>query len=130
MSVSIIPAQGTSIVQQVSIVHSPTWSIVGNSAANTAITLTRPLESGRTHIITGCEAVISGAAPTVDIPIDIMTGASNLWRSFIGAAAASGTRTGFVNNNLQCFTSQSASISAIAGGTNCFVTLNLTGYTI
>lgn len=106
----------------------PTFALVGTSATNAGLTLTLPAQAGVIHVVTGMEAVNSGAATAVDVSLVIRRGAIELWRSFLGSGAARGTRTGFVSNILQGEVNQAISVESIAGGAGCLITLNLSGY--
>ena len=105
-----------------------TWGITTDSAANAPVTLTRGAVAGMRHIITGFEAIITGASPTIDIPIILRLGGAIFWKSFIGSGSARGSRVGFMDSKIATAINAGASIEAAAGGAGVVVTLNLSGY--
>jgi len=105
-----------------------TWSMSVESLGNTAITLTRPAESGRIHVITGFEALIFGASAALDIPTTLRLGATVVYKSVIGSGAVRGSRIGYMGSKIAAPAGVDVSIQAGAGGAGVITTLNLVGY--
>ena len=63
-------------------------------AANTAVTVTQAAINQMTHYVSSFEVVVIGAAPGSDMLIEIKSGTTVLWRTYIGNAAARGTSVG------------------------------------
>jgi phage minor structural protein len=114
---------------EVGIVEWPKWSVTGDSAANSGLSISRAGESGRIHVVTGFEAVISGAAAGADIIVELRRNTTLLWKSVIGSASPRGARTGLTRAEIEALAGEAVSLNATAGGTGCVVTLNLVGYT-
>lgn len=105
------------------------WAVSGESAVNSALTISRAGEAGRKHIITAVEVVIRGAAAAVDIPVTV-SAPSIIWRAVIGSGSPSGSRTGMVGVSLGGATGSASSVSVPAGGAGVIIAVNLAGYTI
>ena len=82
------------------------------------------------HHITGFEVVISGAAASADIFVEIKTGTRRIWRTCIGSGAVRGERTGLsFAHPIPGSPGEDITVYVDAGGAGCVTTANLEGFT-
>lgn len=106
------------------------WTEVGDSVADTAITLSHALAAGQRHYVTGFEAVSKGAALAQDVVVELREGATVKWRTALGNAAVEGERTGVMFPRAMEFASGVAvDLVAEDGGPLVVITLSMLGYT-
>jgi hypothetical protein len=109
-----------------------TWTVVQDSAANTAQTATKAAQAGARHYVTGVEVAVSGAAVgSADISITLKDGTTAKWKTFIGAAAARGTRifVDFSRAPIEMSVNTAVNLAVDAGGASVITTANIVGYT-
>ena len=111
------------------------WTMTGDSAANTAITLTKNAVAGKSHYITAIEVVISAAAAAVDISCILKEDAAgipvNMWKEIVGNASPRGARVGITFPlPVKLSTNKTADLLVDAGGAGVITTLNLSGFTL
>lgn len=108
-----------------------TWSVSEDSAAATAKTITKAAETGKTHYITSFEAVVSAAAITGDCSIELRSASTRRWLTYLGNAAARGTRVGNnFNPPMELAAGEAANLVAASGGTGAVVSLSMAGFTL
>jgi len=106
------------------------WTEVGDSVANTALTLSHALVVGQRHYVTGFEAVTKGATLAQDVVVELRDGVDVKWRTTLGNAAVEGERTGVMFPRAMEWTSGVAvDLNVEAGGALVVITLSMLGYT-
>lgn len=107
------------------------WSVVGTSNANEAVTVTKAASTGYRHRVWGFEAVIKAAAAGADITVDLKSGSTTIWSTVIGNAAARGTSVGVMfSKPLDCTVSEAVNLVISAGGASCVTVGSILGDTI
>ncbi len=72
------------------------WSVTQRSAAATLQTLTRALESGKTHYVQGFSVIVSGANTTVAMTVKLLLNGVVVYEDEFGPSAARGERVGIM----------------------------------
>ena len=117
-------------------VGATSWTVTGDSAANTALTTTKAAVAGKSHYITAIEVVISAANAGADIKVLLREdnaggGAATLWKEIIGNGAGRGTRCGIVfNTPIKLTAAKTADLVVDAGGAAVVTSCNMAGYTL
>jgi len=91
-----VGSAAVSATNPVPVVEAWSWSITGDSAANTAQTLTKAAVAGKTHYIFGLEVVIKGAAAGADIDIELKDDTTAIYKTCIGMPLLSGLTLDFI----------------------------------
>ena len=129
--VQAVLGAGTAAIGSVTIgANISEWSVTGNSATNTAKTITKAAEAGKKHVVTAFEVVISGAAAGADISIALKDDTTVKWQTYIGSGAVRGERVGIVfAHGIEITENKNANLVVGAGGASVVTSLNMAGYT-
>jgi hypothetical protein len=102
------------------------------SAANTAQTITVAAGgAGTRHVVTSFMVVVTAAAVGAsDVPVEVKSGSTVLWKDFLGATAARGEKVGATGLSLACGDNEALTLVVGAGGAGVVTQANLAGYTI
>jgi hypothetical protein len=121
------PGTTNGVVMNASIAE---WAVTGDSAANTAQTITKAAEASNKHVVTAFEVVISGAAAGADISVALKDGDTVKWQTYIGTSAVRGERVGIVfAHGIEMTTNTAANLVVGAGGASVVTSANMAGYT-
>lgn len=106
------------------------WTETDDSAADTALTVTKAGVTGQRHYVTAFEAVLRAAAATGDVKVAVQDGSTDKWVTYFGDAAVRGERVGVVfANPLRITAGADAKVVVAAAGASAIVTATLSGYT-
>jgi hypothetical protein len=109
----------------------PGWTLSQDSAANAGQTLTQPASANERHYVNSIEVCTSAAAPTADIVVRLLEGATVRWKTVIGSGMSRGERTGIsFANPIQFGVGIAATLDISAGGAGVITTGNIEGFTI
>lgn len=104
------------------------WTVLSTSSSNSAHTATRPTEPGKNHYITMFEVTLRGGTAQNDTAIEIKTGNTTVWKTFIGSGSVRGERVGIVFQK-PLKVSGSAAIYVASAGSDCVTESCLGGFT-
>lgn len=108
----------------------PCWTVSGDSVAATAQTITKAGATGRKHLITAIEIVVTGAAVANDMFIQLQDGSTTVWKSAIGSGSPRGQRVGAVFTHPIALTAgNAANLVVDAGGAGVVASINMAGFT-
>lgn len=106
------------------------WAVTGDSAANTAKTISKAAPgTDKRHVVTGFSLSVSGAAAAGDTAVELKDDATTIWKTVIGQGGARGLQIALAGLNIAITANKAVSLSSAAAGASCVITLNLTGYT-
>lgn len=110
------------------------WTVVGDSGANAAQTLSKAAGgAGTRHYVTGFEVTITAAASTAVLAIDLQEAPStNKWRTGLptGQAIGAGIYRDFSNAPIELAENVAAELEVPAAGAAVVTRACLKGYTI